>query len=169
MLFRRPPMGRPPAMPDVRYTARARVPRTPRDCRRLRPAHVAVEAQTEHGVAMADISSAEVASVIRQAISGQIPVRMIGSYGPWRRLGGYLVLFEFGAWKLSVSNRDGAVDYIDRAVAPDGRVGDYDTWGAEPEADWLCPLRHLSPREVSEFDDLLSKAESRANTACCSP
>ena len=126
------------------------------------------EVHTEHGSAMADISSAEVASLIRQAISGEIPVRMIGIYGPWRRLGGYLVLFEFGAWKLSVSNRDGAVDYIDRAVAPDGRVGDYDTWGAEPEADWLCPLRHLSVREVSEFDDLLSKAESRATAARCS-
>jgi len=116
---------------------------------------------------MSEMPSTEVANVIRGALAGAIPVRGIDAIGPWERLGGYDVRFAFGDWELSIFNDGGGVDYIDRAVAPDGRVGDYDTWGAEAGAGWACPLRHLEPREVAALDALLARATQMAG--CLTP
>ena len=107
---------------------------------------------------MPNVTSAEIADLLRKAIAGEINVRMIGGEGPWPTLGGYHVRLTFGDWELLIFNDEGAVDYIDRAVAPDGRVGDYDDWSIEPEADSQCPLRHLSGREVETLDALLANA-----------
>jgi hypothetical protein len=69
----------------------------------------------------------EVMALLRRAICSESRIELEQS---WRDVVHTLGRFEIDGWKLLGFRRNYGFKYLERAVAPDGRVGSYDSWSA---------------------------------------
>ncbi len=69
-----------------------------------------------------------------------------------------------GRWLIQIFNDCAEVDYVDRALAPDGRSGDFDSWCAEPGDLW--PLQLLTDEEESRLEEMIFALEPIGRPKC---
>lgn len=93
----------------------------------------------------------EAMASLRRAICG---VSHIKVEQPWREFVHGYGNFEIDTWKLIGFKRSRGIKYLDRAVAPDGRVGTYDSWSAREGN----PVHLLTNDEQDAIDELLERA-----------
>lgn len=84
------------------------------------------------------IEASEVAEVFRQALRGEIPVKLQSDWS-WDHGCSGNVEFMFGDWHITLFNDASELDYVDSVIAPDGRMAEYEDWfdsgthrGADP-------------------------------------
>jgi hypothetical protein len=94
------------------------------------------------------VGVAEVMALLRRAISGESRIEI---ERPWREVFHSLGKFEIDGWKLLAFKRNRGIKYMDRAVAPDGRMGTYDSWTAREGN----PVHLLTDDEQDMLDDLI--------------
>jgi hypothetical protein len=102
------------------------------------------------------VSGDEVASVIRQALRGEIAVSHVPGGSRWDEDVGD-IQFRFGDWLLTFFNDAGELDYCDSAVSPGPRVrfGDAEEWFQKDDEPVRC---HLTREEDNSLEQLLSRA-----------
>ncbi|WP_175681159.1 DUF7693 family protein [Burkholderia cenocepacia] len=101
------------------------------------------------------IAADEVAQLLRKALNGDVSVKLIGDTY-WRDVGSGNIEFTFGDWRITFFNDAGELDYVDNAVAPDGRRASFDDW-AGPTGFGRDPIDLLSQWEQCELSDLLER------------
>jgi hypothetical protein len=94
----------------------------------------------------------EAMAVTRRAICGEGRIEL---ERPWREVFHCYGHFEIDGWKLIAFKRSRGIQYLDRAAAPDGRVGTYDAW-SEREGN---PVYMLSDDEQDHLDDVIEGSE----------
>jgi hypothetical protein len=95
-----------------------------------------------------EVGVAEAMALLRRAISGESRIEI---ERPWREVFHSLGKFEIDGWKLLAFKRNRGIKYLDRAVAPDGRMGTYDSWTAREGN----PIHLLTDDEQDKLDDLI--------------
>jgi len=99
------------------------------------------------------ISMAEVAGVFRQALKGDLPVRLKDKNEHWNSFV-TICAFYFGGWEVAFFNDAGELDYTEWVIAPDGRKTEFDEWC---DSDFVgCPLDELTPDEHEQMERLIS-------------
>jgi hypothetical protein len=86
---------------------------------------------------MTTIQASEVAEVFRQALRGEIMVKVQGVEG-WSDIGSGNFSFEFGDWVIVVFNDCMEFDYVDNVIAPDGRTAEFEHWEVDPVGLLTC-------------------------------
>jgi hypothetical protein len=95
-----------------------------------------------------EVGVAEAMALLRRAISGESRIEI---ERPWPTLFRCHGNFEIDGWKLTSFKRNRGIKYLDRAVAPDGRIGIYDSW----EAREGNPVHLLADNEQDRLDDII--------------
>jgi hypothetical protein len=80
---------------------------------------------------MTAIQASEIAEVFRQALRGEIAVKIEGSE-TWDDVYCGNVSFKFGDWRIEVFNDCWEFDYVENATAPDGRTAEFKQWEVDP-------------------------------------
>ncbi|NDV77106.1 DUF7693 family protein [Burkholderia cenocepacia] len=106
------------------------------------------------------IAADEVTQVLRKALNGDVSVQLVGNMH-WHAVGSGNVEFAFGDWKVTFFNDAGELDYVDHAIAPDGRRASFDDW-AGPTGHGRDPIDLLSTWEQCELSDLLERLSPSA-------
>lgn len=111
---------------------------------------------------VARLTGREVGEQIRRALRGEIEVRLVNPAWTWEAVFAGDVEFLFGDWRITIFNDCDSLDYVDNAIAPDGRIGTYaddfssefDTDGHELRAG-TCPLMYTDQLNQDERRALL--------------
>lgn len=90
----------------------------------------------------------EAMALLRRAIAGEARIDVDR---PWKTVIHCYGEFQIDGWKLTAFKRSRGIKYLDRAVAPDGRIGTYDSWSAREGN----PVHHLTDDEQDKLDDLI--------------
>lgn len=106
------------------------------------------------------IAAAEVEEILRRSLNGDVSVKLVGDMN-WRDVGSGNVEFAFGDWRITFFNDAGELDYVDHAIAPDGRSASFDDW-AGPTGNGRDPIDLLSMWEQCELSDLLERLSPSA-------
>jgi hypothetical protein len=83
--------------------------------------------------AVGRIPGQEIAELFRRALRGEAKIFTEGS--SWTEIYASNVDVRIDGYELVIFNDCNQVDYVDSAIAPDGRCGDFDEWwnvGEEP-------------------------------------
>lgn len=105
---------------------------------------------------MPHVPAAEVAELLRKAISGQSKLTLANnSLLGWDRTYTGDVSFVIDGWRVTFFNDCDELDYCDSVKCPDGRSASFDDWWKTDERDPSC---HLSIDELTELEKLLKKA-----------
>lgn len=113
--------------------------------------------KTEH------LKAEDVRQQMRRALRGEVTVA-IRTGDTWDDAYAGNVEFLVGDWKIVVFNDCDSFDYVESAVAPDGREGGYDSWAIENDGrdpdDWSNnnPDRGWTSDERTELVKLFKKA-----------
>ena len=95
----------------------------------------------------------EAMALLRRAIYGQSHIEL---ERPWREVFHSLGKFEIDGWEMLAFKRNRGIKYLDRAVAPDGRVGTYNSWSAREGN----PVHHRTDDEQDKLDDLIEEIDT---------
>lgn len=82
------------------------------------------------------ISAEEIVEVFRQALRGEITIKIEGDES-WRDIYCGDVEFRFGDWCIVVFNDCSEFDYVSNVLAPDGREAEFDDWWPHNPVDML--------------------------------
>jgi hypothetical protein len=80
---------------------------------------------------MSAIQASEIVELFRQALRGEIAVKLLGDE-TWEEVFCGDVEFMFGDWEIVVFNDVFEFDYVSEATAPDGRTAEFKDWEADP-------------------------------------
>lgn len=108
-----------------------------------------------------NIEALEVANVLRQALRGEIAVRLLGDQS-WKDMYCGNLVFMFGDWQIVIFNDCIDLDYVDSVIAPDGRTAEYEDWFDREDHCGADPVDLLG---ATEGNALLSILESCAPEA----
>ncbi|KXU82436.1 hypothetical protein CI15_33420 [Paraburkholderia monticola] len=101
---------------------------------------------------MSAIQASEIVEVFRQALRGEIAVKVEGDES-WDKIYCGDVEFMFGEWRIVVFNDCSEFDYVSSALAPDGREGEFDDW-------WPgSPVDMLTMEELAAMENLVESLE----------
>ena len=95
------------------------------------------------------IQAEEIAEVFRQALRGEIAVKVEGDKS-WSDVYCGNVEFMFGDWRIVVFNDCWEFDYVDEVTAPDGRHAEFDDWGLDAD-----PIALLTMEELAAMENLV--------------
>lgn len=95
---------------------------------------------------MSTIQASEIAEVFRQALRGEIEVKVEGDEA-WDEVYCGDVEFLFGNWRVAVFNDCSEFDYVSHATAPDGRTVDFDDWGLDEDPVAMLTMEELAAME----------------------
>jgi hypothetical protein len=98
------------------------------------------------------VPGAEVAELFRQAIRGELSVKLLYPEHTWKLGYAGYVEFRIGDWRVNIFNDSDELDYCGDVTAPDGREGDIDDWfdsNSEP-TDLLEPDEHAALKKLLE-------------------
>jgi hypothetical protein len=97
------------------------------------------------------IPAEEIAEVFRQALRGEITVKVEGDKS-WSDVYCGDVEFLFGDWRIIVFNDCREFDYVSEATAPDGRTVDFDDWQLDAD-----PVALLTQEELAAMEFLVER------------
>lgn len=106
----------------------------------------------------AAIPMQEVADLLRQALHGEVSLKLASGCPPWNTVYCGDVAFEVGGWSVNFYNDCDELDYVDSAQAPDGRHVDFDDWPTPGDGSPWCPLDLLTADERAALEDMLGAA-----------
>lgn len=109
----------------------------------------------------ASIEASEVSDVFRQALRGEIGVKLIGDRS-WKDVWCGDVEYFFGTWRIMIFNDVMSLDYVDSVVAPDGRRTEYEDWFGDADCRGADPVDLLSRAEASALENFLENIEQGA-------
>ncbi|POM15763.1 Uncharacterised protein [Burkholderia cepacia] len=89
------------------------------------------------------IAANEVVSVLLKAIVGLVEVSLL-SEKSWRETWAGNVEYEIGLWRVTFFCDAGELDYVDSAIAPDGRTVEYEEWFDPKDGSGADPIELLS-------------------------
>jgi len=98
------------------------------------------------------IPGEEIAELFRKAIRREVKVAAIGQ--SWNDVYAGDVRFRIGDYTLNIFNDCDELDYVDSAIAPDGRTGDFDDWWKSRTE----PVSLLTEEEQSQLEYRLESA-----------
>lgn len=101
------------------------------------------------------VSGEEVAELLRQAIRGEVAVKLAHAEWTWEGTYAGDVGFVVGDWRVTIFNDCDELDYIDSVTAPDGRTGDFDQWWDDNHSEPTC---FLDASEQAALERLLEEA-----------
>ncbi|MFM0270154.1 hypothetical protein PQQ59_06185 [Paraburkholderia aspalathi] len=107
------------------------------------------------------IEASEVVEVFRQALRGEIGVKLTGEQS-WADVQCGDVEYEFGDWRVTFFNDVMDLDYVDSVIAPDGRTAEYDDWFNRDTFDGGDPIDLLETAEVNALQSLLESVTPEA-------
>ena len=99
-----------------------------------------------------DVTGLEIAELFRKAIRREVKIVAVGE--SWNHVYAGDVRFRVGDYTVVIFNDCNELDYVDSAIAPDGRVGDFDSWWDTKTE----PVKLLTPLEYQQLENLLEKA-----------
>jgi hypothetical protein len=100
------------------------------------------------------VPAREVAVLLRRVAAGETPVELANPQWTWDKVYAGNVAFVIGGYTIVVSNDCDEFDYVDSAVAPDGREGDFDEWYSREE----LPRDLLTEEEQDAVEAALKRA-----------
>lgn len=108
---------------------------------------------------MSTIPASEVAEVFRQALRGEIPVKLIGDQS-WKDVFCGDVEYSFSDWRVTFFNDVMDLDYVDSVVAPGGRTAEYEDW-FKPDHIGADPVDLLTNAERNALESLIEGLEPK--------
>ncbi|MBU9550394.1 hypothetical protein KTE50_17795 [Burkholderia multivorans] len=90
------------------------------------------------------VDANEVVGVLLKAVVGLVEVRLL-SEKSWRETWAGNVEYEIGLWRVTFFCDAGDLDYVDSAVAPDGRTVEYEDWFHPKNGTGADPIDLISP------------------------
>ena len=100
----------------------------------------------------AKIPGQEIAELFRRALRGEVKIFTVGA--SWTDIHASNVEVRIDGYKLVIFNDCNQVDYVDHAIAPDGREADFDDW-------WFVnnePVDLLTDDEQTRLETLMEEA-----------
>jgi hypothetical protein len=98
---------------------------------------------------MTEMKASEVTDLFRQALQGEIVVRLLGRFS-WQELSSGEVEYMFGDWQITFFNDCMDLDYVDSATSLDGRTGEYEDWEPENPVDKLTSIEYRALAAILE-------------------
>jgi len=110
---------------------------------------------------MTYLDAKEVVVLLKEIISGRKEIVLKSHLDCWND---FLTLFEFyvDGYFISIFVDAGEIDYIEEAVSPDNRRGDYDFW-TEQTTYKKDPIEYLSENEVDQLRFRFEEASRKFN------
>jgi len=110
------------------------------------------------------IDSKEVTEILRKVGNGElIPTLEYPAYN-WQDIYAGTVIFNVGGWKIGVFNDCNEFDYIEFAVAPDGRRSEFADWMEKDEngsiEKWNQPDDNLQTEDPDCYSRMVISFES---------
>ncbi|WP_028204971.1 DUF7693 family protein [Paraburkholderia nodosa] len=102
------------------------------------------------------ISAEEVAEVLRGAAHGTLQLTVVGER--WSDVYCGDVEVSVAGWAIVIFNDCSDVDYVDSAIAPDGRSVEYSDWFEAAGAFGADPIDLLSGADENALRELLERA-----------
>jgi hypothetical protein len=99
------------------------------------------------------IPGAEIAELFRRVLRGEAKVFTVG--GSWTEIYASNVEVRIDGYKLVIFNDCNQVDYVDHAIAPDGREADFDDWFFSNTE----PVDLLTDEEQTRLETLMEEAQ----------
>lgn len=110
------------------------------------------------------IEAIEVADIFRRALRGEIAVKLLGT-DAWLDVFCGDVEFMFDDWSIVIYNDVNELDYVDSAIAPDGRTVEYDDWFERGTCNGADPVDLLSSAERDSLESLIESLTPEGGTA----
>jgi hypothetical protein len=98
------------------------------------------------------IPGQEIAELFRRALRGEVKIFTVGA--SWTDIYASNVEVRIGGYKLVIFNDCNQVDYVDSAITPDGREGDFDDWFFSDTE----PVDLLNDEEQTRLETLMEAA-----------
>jgi hypothetical protein len=98
------------------------------------------------------IPGQEIAELFRRALRGEAKIFTVGA--SWTDIYASNVEVRIDGYKLVIFNDCNQVDYVDHAIAPDGREADFDDWWFVQEE----PVDLLTDDEQTRLETLMEEA-----------
>lgn len=98
------------------------------------------------------IPGQEIAELFRRALRGEVKIFTVGA--SWTDIYASNVEVRIDGYKLVIFNDCNQFDYVDHAIAPDGREGDFDDW-FNSDTD---PVQMLTDDEQTRLEALMEAA-----------
>lgn len=100
---------------------------------------------------MPGIATEEIVDLLRRVGNGEVVPRLANPERTWRDTYCGEVDFLVDGWQVAVFNDCDDFDYIDSAIAPDGRTGKFEDWA--PEFTLEHPIDQSHPADQIQFQD----------------
>ena len=104
-----------------------------------------------------ELPASEITELLRLALRGAVAVHPAGERTWEQARSRDPCAFLIGGCTLTFFNDNGELDYVDNAIAPDGRHGDYDRWVDRGGGD---PIDLLNDTERASLERLLDAARA---------
>jgi hypothetical protein len=99
-----------------------------------------------------EVTGPELVELFRKAIRREVKVVALGA--SWKQVYAGDVRFRIGDYTVTIFNDCNELDYVDSAIAPDGREGDFEAWANQN----LEPVSLLTELEYQQLENLLERA-----------
>lgn len=100
------------------------------------------------------IPADEMVGLFRRALSGETPVQLLDRL-TWDEAFAGDVRFRIGGYEVAIFNDCDQADYVDHAIAPDGRRTEFEEWFALGRD----PVRELDPPGMRALEAKLREAQ----------
>jgi hypothetical protein len=93
----------------------------------------------------------EVVAMLRRILSGDAVPRLVSPKSGWKHLFHSIGEFTADGWTIHAFKRNEGVKYVDKAVAPDGRTGNFDLFASREGG----PIDLLEDDEQDRLDEII--------------
>ncbi len=97
------------------------------------------------------VAVAEVVAVLRRILSGDAVPRLVSPKSGWKHLFHSIGEFTADGWTIHAFKRNEGVKYVDKAVSPDGRTGNFDFFASREGG----PIDLLEDDEQDRLDVII--------------
>lgn len=105
---------------------------------------------------MSQLTSQEVADHLRKAIRGGVEFKLHNPEWTWNRVYAGVCVFIVGDWEIAFFNDCDELDYVEEAVAPDGRRATFnELWEASGQMD---AIDLLTDEELGTLESMCEDA-----------
>jgi hypothetical protein len=97
------------------------------------------------------VAVGEVVAVLRRILSGDAVPKLVSPKSGWKHLIHSIGEFAVDGWTIHAFKRNEGVKYVDKAVAPDGRTGNFDLFSSREGE----PIDLLEDDEQDRLDAII--------------
>jgi hypothetical protein len=116
-------------------------------------------------VTAAELPAEDVAAILRAVARKELPIRLLEDL-TFEAAYVNSVLFSVGTpdgeWLMSIFNDCAEIDYVEGALAPDGRFGQFETWDSSA----VDPLELLSEQDAARLEAVVFALKPSGHPKC---